>query len=111
MKITTLVTGRRFADAIPDGQNFRLRFMDGFEVLCTWGDDGPEAIGYASGVITAETILHQQFQYVRNKMVDKVMTNGETLIICFTDGHELRSRFSGGGVTVEGIDAKVRLAL
>lgn len=109
MKITQLAAGRRFADAIPDGECFRLRFLDGFEIQCAWGSQGPEVRAYAQGIISSEVAMHPQFQYVRGKTVNKLTTNGQSLIIHFTDGHELRSSFRGTEPKVEGVDVKVTL--
>lgn len=107
MSIHKECKGRVFRDAIPDGQDFRLRFMDGFELVCAWGSNGPEAKAYAQGVITQEMVIHPQFRYVSGKTVKAVLTDGEQLLIDFTDGHRLRSSFGRSGPEVEGVDVNV----
>lgn len=109
MNIHNLCKGRVFRDAIQDGQDFRLRFMDGFELVVAWGNDGPEPKAFAHGIVTAEMLIHPQFRYVSGKTVAAVYTDakGEKLIIRFTDGHELRSSFGRSGPQVDGVDVKV----
>lgn len=109
MSINALAKGRQFRDAVSDGQRFRLRFMDGFEIVCAWGDDGPEAIAYAQGIISADMDLHPQFRHVCGKTVAQVLTDGEKLLIEFTDGHTLRSSFRTSGPAVDGVDVAIKL--
>lgn len=109
MSINALAQGRRFRDAVADGQRFRLRFMDGFEIVCAWGDKGPEAVAYAQGLLTADMDMHPQFRHVCGKTVAQVLTDGEKLLIEFTDGHTLRSSFRSSSPQVEGVDVKVKL--
>lgn len=108
--IHKLAVGRVFGDAIPDGQDFRLRFLDGYEIVCAWGDAGPEAKADAQGIVTNDICLHPQFQYVRGKTVRAVLYDSmrQKLIVEFTDGHQLRSGF-GHAPTIEAVDVKVRL--
>ena len=101
--------GRVFRDAIQDGQDFHLRFMDGFVLVCAWASSGPEVKAYAQGIITNEMVIHPQFRYVSGKTVDSVWTDGERLLIQFTDGHVLRSSFGRQGPEVEGVDVKVKI--
>lgn len=108
MSITSYAAGRRFRDAIPDGDNFRLRFMDGLEIEVAWDSGGPEVKRVEHGVITQETVIAPQFRYVTGKTVREVLTDGTKLILAFTDGHELRSDFKRAP-EVCGVD--VRLAL
>lgn len=105
--IHKLCKGRVFRDAVQDGQRFRLRFMDGYEVVCAWGDKGPEAVADAQGIITQEMDIHPQFRYVSGKTVARILTDGERLMIEFTDGHCLRSSFGRSGPKVDGVDVKV----
>ena len=109
MKINDLAAGRRLRDVIPDGDDFRLRFLDGLEVVCVWGSSGPEVKAYAFNVISSETDLHPQFRYVTGKTVKQVLTDGQSLLIEFTDGHTLRSSFRGSRPTVDAVDVKVVL--
>lgn len=106
--ITSLIRGRSFADAIPDGDAFRLRFHDGYEVKIVWDSSGPVPIGEAFGIITSDRALHPQFNYVSGKVVKCATTDGKTLNIEFTDGHALRSSFVSAP-EVQGIDVKVRV--
>lgn len=107
MSIHAHAKGRVFRDAIPDGDDFRLRFMDGLELVCAWGSGGPEIKAFAHNVLTADMAIHPQFRYVSGKTVHQVLTDGEKLIIDFTDGHSLRSSFGRRGPVVEGVDVKV----
>lgn len=109
MRIHQLCKGRVFRDAIQDGQDFRLRFLDGFELVCAWGSAGPEPKACAQGILTKELAIHPQFRYVCGKTVAAVLTDGEKLIIRFTDGHELRSSFGRCGPQVDGVDVKVQV--
>ena len=95
-------------DAIPDGDDFRLRFADGLEIVCAWGDHGPEVKYCTHNVLTAETDLHPQFRYVTGKTVRQILTDGRKLIVQFTDGHELRSSFRTAP-EVEAVDVKIVL--
>lgn len=104
--ITSLAAGRTFRDAIPDGDEFRLRFYDGTEIVCAWASSGPEVKAVNRGVITAEHALHPQFRYVAGKVVEQVLTDGQRLVIVFTDGHELRSDFRRAPA-VRGVDVRV----
>lgn len=106
--ITQLCAGKRFFDAIPDGDDFRLRFEDGVEIKIAWESDGPKTIGIAHGIITTERALHSQFRYVTGKVVEAVYTDGNKLVVRFTDGHELRSSFRAKP-TVDAIDVKIKL--
>lgn len=106
--ITQLAVGRAFRDAIPDGDDFRLRFTDGLEILCAWASSGPEVKVVNQGVITAEQALHPQFRYVAGKVVRQVLTDGTKLVIAFSDGHELRSDFRRQP-TVRGVDVRVAI--
>lgn len=81
MSIHAHARGRVFRDAIPDGEDFRLRFMDGLELVCSWGSAGPEIKSFAHGVITQEMAIHRQFQYVSGKVVDSVWTDGTLLLV------------------------------
>ena len=108
MKINDLARGRVFRDAIPDGDDFRLRFMDGLEIVCSWASSGPEVKRFAFNVITDERDLHPQFRYVTGKVVAAVLTDGQKLLIEFTDGHTLRSSFATAP-RVEGVDVRVRI--
>ncbi len=110
MKISTLAIGRRFRDAIPDGDRFRLRFLCGLEIQVQWDSGGPVVTGVAQGIITAETVLHPQFRYACGKTVQSVMTDGQQLMIHFTDGHCLRSSFTGSEPIVKAIDVNIKLA-
>lgn len=111
MKIHQLCKGRVFRDAMQDGEDFRLRFMDGFELVCAWGDTGPEPKACAQGIVTNEMAIHPQFRYVCGKTVKAVLTNaaGDQLILEFTDGHSLRSSFGRRGPQVDGVDVKVQV--
>lgn len=106
--IHQLAAGRAFRDAIPDGDDFRLRFMDGLELVCAWASDGPEVKLINQGVITTEQVLHPQFQYVTGKVVRQVLTDGRQLILSFSDGHELRSDFRQAPA-VRAVDVRVAL--
>lgn len=108
MKISQLAAGRVFHDAIPDGDDFRLRFEDGLEIVCAWASEGPEVKSHAFNVLSAERVLHPQFRYVAGKTVQAVLTDGTELLIEFTDGHVLRSDFKAAP-RVAGVDVKVRL--
>jgi hypothetical protein len=109
LSIHKLCLGRIFRDAVQDGDYFRLRFMDGFELVCAWDSSGPEVKAHAQGVVTAEMAIHPQFRYVSGKTVRAILTDGEKLIIEFTDGHALRSSFGRGGPRVEGVDVRVTM--
>lgn len=106
--INSLAAGRIFSDAIPDGDDFRLRFADGLEITVAWASDGPEVKSFMFGVVTTEQALHPQFRYVTGKTVDQVLTDGKQLILAFTDGHELRSDFRRAP-KVEGVDVRIRV--
>ena len=108
MSINALAAGRVFVDAVPDGDDFRLRFSDGLEIVVAWASSGPEVKAFAQHIITSERALHPQFQYVSGKTVQQVLTDGRRLILQFTDGHELRSDFRRGP-EVRAVDARVRL--
>lgn len=108
MKIHDLAVGRVFRDAIPDGDDFRLRFADGLEIVCAWGDAGPEVKSHRFGVITLDQALHPQFRYVTGKTVQAVYTDGQQLMIEFTDGHTLRSDFRTAPA-VRGVDVAVKI--
>lgn len=108
MRITDLVAGRVFRDAIPDGDDFRLRFADGLEVVCAWGNDGPEVKAHAFNILSADQALHPQFQYVTGKVVAQVLTDGRSLVVEFTDGHALRSSFKAAP-EVQAVDVKLVL--
>jgi hypothetical protein len=105
VRIHALAAGRVLHDVIPDGQNFRMRFTDGLELVCAWGSAGPELKDVQHEIFTAERDLHPQFRYVTGKTVRAVLTDGQKLLIEFTDGHTLRSSFRGAPV-VDGIDVK-----
>lgn len=109
MSINALAAGRVFFDAVPDGDDFRLRFADGLEIVVAWASSGPEVKAFAQHIITSERALHPQFQYVSGKTVKQVLTDGRKLILQFTDGHELRSDFRRAPA-VEAVDARVRLS-
>lgn len=109
MSITAHAKGRRLRDVVQDGGDFRLRFMDGLEVVCAWGSAGPEVKAFAHGVITQDMAIHPQFAYVSGKTVEAVWTDGSLLIIEFTDGHSLRSSFGRSGPEVEGVDVRVHV--
>lgn len=109
MSINAYAAGRRFWDAIPDGDDFRLRFMDGLEIVVAWGSSGPEVKNTFLNVITAERVLNPQFQYVSGKTVKQVLTDGKNLILQFTDGHELRSDFKRAQPEVRAVDVKIKL--
>lgn len=108
MKINDLAAGRRLRDAIPDGDDFRLRFLDGLEIVCAWGSQGPEVKRYAFNVISDETDLHPRFRYVTGKTIKQVLTDGQKLLLEFTDGHTLRSSFRAKPA-VDAVDVKVVL--
>jgi hypothetical protein len=108
MSINAIAAGRTFWDAIPDGDDFRLRFTDGVEIVCAWGSQGPEVKATHFGVITKDRSIHPQFQYVSGKLVRQVLTDGKKLIIQFSDGHELRSDFKRGP-KVEAVDVRMKL--
>lgn len=109
MSIHRLAAGRVFHDAIPDGDEFLLRFTDGLEIRCAWASSGPEVKSFQFGVITAEKVMNPQMAYVRGKTVQQVLTNGTELFIDFTDGHRLRSDFRGRAPAVKGVDVKVKI--
>lgn len=108
MSIHAIAKGRTFWDAIPDGDDFRLRFTDGVEIVCAWASDGPEVKATHFGVITKDRAMHPQFRHVCGKVVHQIMTDGKKLIVRFIDGHELRSDFRRAP-QVEAVDVKVRL--
>lgn len=109
MSINAHAAGRRFWDAIADGDDFRLRFMDGVEIVVAWASSGPEVKDVFHNVITADRALNPQFQYVSGKTVKQVLTDGKDLILQFTDGHELRSDFKRAQPEVRAVDAKIAL--
>lgn len=106
--ITSLAAGRIFRDAVPDGDDFRLRFADGLEIRVAWASNGPEVKDFRFGVITGETVLHPQFRYVAGKTVKHVLTDGTQLTLVFIDGHELRSDFKRAP-HVEAVDVRIPL--
>lgn len=111
--ITALAKGRIFHDAIPDGQDFILRFRDGREITVAWGSEGPEVKSWIhrAGINPFGTdyqVIPDQFRYVSGKKVEGVFTDGQQLVITFTDGHELRSDFKAAPKVVA-VDAKVYL--
>ena len=108
MSINALASGRTFWDAIPDGDDFRLRFTDGVEIVCAWASSGPEVKATHFNVITKDRAIHPQFRHVCGKVVRQVLTDGHKLILQFMDGHELRSDFRRAP-QVEGVDVKVML--
>jgi hypothetical protein len=108
MSINAYAAGRQFWDAIPDGDDFRLRFMDGLEIVVSWASSGPEVKDTFQNVVTADRVMHPQFQYVCGKTVKQVLTDGKALVLQFTDGHELRSDFTRAPA-VRAVDAKVKL--
>lgn len=105
--IHKLCKGRVFRDAVKDGERFRLRFMDGYELQIAWGDKGPEAVAEAQGIITTDMDMHPQFRHVCGKVVKRIMTDGQQLMIYFTDGHCLRSSFGRSGPEVKGVDVSI----
>jgi hypothetical protein len=105
VRIHALAAGRVLHDVIPDGQDFRMRFTDGLELVCAWGSAGPELKHVEHEVFTVERYLHPQFRYVTGKTVRAVLTDGKKLLIEFTDGHTLRSDFSTKPI-VAGVDVK-----
>lgn len=109
MSINAYATGRRFWDAIPDGDDFRLRFTDGMEIVVAWASTGPEVKDKFLNIVTAERVLNPQFQYVSGKTVKQVLTDGSNLILQFTDGHELRSDFKRRQPEVRAVDVKIKL--
>jgi hypothetical protein len=109
MSINVYAAGRRFWDAIPDGDDFRLRFMDGLEIVVSWASSGPEVNDTCQNVVTADRFMHPQFQYVCGKTVKQVLTDGKALILQFTDGHVLRSDFRRSP-EVRAVDAKVKIS-
>lgn len=110
MRIHDLAVGRAIRDVIPDGERFRIRFLDGLEVTVEWASSGPEIVTFATGVVTSETDLHPQFRYIIGKVVKAVWTDGTQLLIEFTDGHCLRSDFKTSP-KVEGVDVHIVLPL
>lgn len=109
--ISSLSKGRIFHDAIPDGQDFILRFRDGREITVAWASDGPEVKGWMHRTNPNPfgldmQVIPDQFRYVSGKQVKEILTDGKQLVIVFTDGHELRSDFKAAPKVVA-VDAKV----
>lgn len=104
--ITSLACGREFHDAIPDGEDFLLRFKCGLEIRCTWDSSGPVVKSYCFGVDDITLHMNKQFHYVSGKIVRYCVTDGRQLSIVFSDGHELRSDFKQAPELVA-VDVKV----
>lgn len=118
LRISDLAVGEVFHDAIPQGDDFVLRFQSGLEILVAWASSGPEVKDWTNRGMALRDLttggmhkpegLHPQFQYVTGKTVELVLTDGRDLILRFTDGHELRSSFRRQPEAVA-VDARIIL--
>ena len=107
--ITSLAKGQQFYDALPNGDQFILRFMNGLLITMAWASEGPEVKSYRwyEGGFTDQS-LHPQFRYVSGKTLAYAHHDGKQLSLVFTDGHELRSDFRRVPEPVA-VDVKIQL--
>lgn len=88
--ITPHVAGGVLHDVYSGNGRLYLRMRDGKTVRCAWGDHGPELIDVLQLLPPTDQALEPRFQYVSGKTIRHVLTDGEKMLIAFTDGHELQ---------------------
>lgn len=88
--ITPLVAGRALHDIYSGNGKLYLRMKDGRTIRCAWGDHGPELVDVVQLLPPTDQALEPRFQYVSGKTVKHVLTDGERMLVVFTDGHELQ---------------------
>lgn len=88
--ITPHVRGQVLHDIYSGNGRLYLRMKSGKTVRCAWGDHGPELIDVVQLLPPTDQALEARFQYVSGKIIRNVLTDGEKMLIAFTDGHELQ---------------------
>lgn len=88
--ISPHVAGCTLHDIYSGNARLYLRMKDGKTVRCAWGDQGPELIDVLHLLPPTDQALESRFQYVSGKTIRNVLTDGERMLIAFTDGHELQ---------------------
>jgi hypothetical protein len=107
MTIHSHLVGRQFGDCVPAHQRVTIRCLDGFEVEVEWASSGPEVRTVAQRLLGPERVLRSEFAYVQGKAIKHVLTDGEQLLIGFTDGHELAVRWKDEQPDAAAVNVKV----
>ena len=84
--ITPHVRGQVLHDIYSGNGRLYLRMKNGKTVRCAWGDHGPELIDVVQLLPPTDQALEARFQYVSGKTIRNILTDGEKMLIAFTDG-------------------------
>lgn len=107
--ITPHVAGSVLHDVYSGNGRLYLRMKDGKTVRCAWGDAGPELIDVVQLLPPTDQALEPRFRYVSGKTIRHVLTDGDRMLLVFTDGHELQVNHQKADPESDAVHVRVKV--
>lgn len=107
--INDVVAGKVFHDAYSGNSKLYLRMRDGYTVACAWDSAGPVLVDAIQLHAPTDQALEPRFQYCSGKVIRHVVTDGERLLIVFTDGHELQVNHMSSDPDPDAVHVRIAL--